>query len=103
MSTATANQMAAVRELTIDEIDLVSGGEITVVAEKGYVGIEISIGGYGVAVWVTEGSLCGQVTTPGLGTVGVGAATTTGGTAGFGAGSNTGGTTASFGSTSRIA
>jgi bacteriocin-like protein len=52
-------------ELNMDELDSVSGGNITVVAEKGYVGIEISIGGYGIAVWATEGSVCGSVTYPG--------------------------------------
>lgn len=51
-------------ELSSEELDHVSGGEITVVAEKGYVGIEVSIGGYGIAVWATGGSVCGQVKTP---------------------------------------
>ena len=45
-----------IRELSMDELDRVSGGNITVVADKDYVGIEISIGGYGFGVWVT-GSL----------------------------------------------
>jgi bacteriocin-like protein len=54
----------AICELSSEELDQVSGGEITVVAEKGYVGIEVSIGGYGVAVWATEGSVCGKVVTP---------------------------------------
>jgi hypothetical protein len=53
-----------IRELGMDELDTVSGGDITVVAEKGYVGIEISIGGYGVAVWATGGSVCGAINTP---------------------------------------
>ena len=55
---------AAICELSSEELDQVCGGEVTVVAEKGYVGIEISIGGYGVAVWATGGSICGKVTTP---------------------------------------
>lgn len=55
---------AAIHELTSEELDQVNGGEITVVAEPGYVGIEISVGGYGVAVWATGGSICGKVTTP---------------------------------------
>ena len=38
-----------IRELSMDELDRVSGGNITVVADKDYVGIEISIGGYGFA------------------------------------------------------
>ena len=53
-----------IRELTVSELNGVSGGDITVVAEKGYVGIEISVGGYGVAVWVTGGSVCGAINTP---------------------------------------
>jgi hypothetical protein len=52
-------------ELSMDELDAVNGGDITVVIEKGYVGIEIKVGGYGVAVWATQGSICGSVTTPG--------------------------------------
>lgn len=54
----------AIYELDCAELDRVSGGAITVVAEKGYVGIEISVGGYGVAVWATGGSICGKVSTP---------------------------------------
>lgn len=64
MSTAIANDMN-LRELTADELDLVSGGDIGVVADKDYFGIEVSIGGYGVAVWFTGGSACGQVKGPG--------------------------------------
>ena len=52
-------------EMSMDELDAVSGGKFTIVAEKGYVGIEISIGGYGIAVWATGGSVCGAVTYPG--------------------------------------
>ncbi|MBX9650353.1 MAG: hypothetical protein K2X57_25245 [Xanthobacteraceae bacterium] len=52
-------------EMTIDELDTVAAGKVTVVVEKGYVGIEISIGNYGVAVWATGGSLCGAVNYPG--------------------------------------
>jgi hypothetical protein len=51
-------------ELNISQLDAVNGGGITVVAEKGYVGIEIKVGGYGVAIWATEGSVCTSVTTP---------------------------------------
>lgn len=51
-------------ELSSEQLDHVCGGEIIVTAEKGYVGIEVSIGGYGIAVWATEGSICGQVKTP---------------------------------------
>ena len=51
-------------ELSSTEIDSVGGGEVTVVVEKGYVGVEVSIGGYGFAIWATEGSLCGSVKTP---------------------------------------
>jgi hypothetical protein len=53
-----------IRELSMDELDRVSGGNITVVADKDYVGIEISIGGYGFGVWVTGGSVCGAINTP---------------------------------------
>ncbi len=51
-------------ELSSGELDHVCGGEITLTVEKGYVGLEVSIGGYGIAVWATEGSICGQVKTP---------------------------------------
>jgi hypothetical protein len=51
-------------ELSSGELDHVYGGEITLTVEKGYVGLEVSIGGYGIAVWATEGSICGQVKTP---------------------------------------
>jgi hypothetical protein len=51
-------------ELNAQELDHVCGGEITLTVEKGYVGLEVSIGGYGVAVWATGGSICGQVKTP---------------------------------------
>jgi hypothetical protein len=64
----TALQMASdntMRPLTIEELSAVSGGGIVVEADDGYFGIEISIGGYGVGVWVTGGSVCGQVKTPG--------------------------------------
>jgi hypothetical protein len=57
-------------ELSMDELDAVSGGGATVVAEKGYVGIEINIGGYGVAIWATNGSVCASVTTPSKGHTG---------------------------------
>lgn len=52
-------------ELNIDELESVNGGNVTVVAEKGYVGIEISVGSYGIAVWATQGSICGAVNYPG--------------------------------------
>jgi hypothetical protein len=55
---------AAISELNSEELDHVNGGEVTVTVEKGYVGIEVSIGGYGIAVWATGGSICGQVKTP---------------------------------------
>jgi hypothetical protein len=38
------------RELTMDELDAVNGGKFSLVTDKGYIGIEVSIGGYGVAV-----------------------------------------------------
>jgi ribosomal protein S3 len=52
------------KELTMDQLDRVSGGDITVVVDKGYAGLEIKVGGYGVAVWVTQGEVHGKVTTP---------------------------------------
>ena len=51
-------------ELRIDELDTVNGGTFNLVTDKGYVGLEVSIGGYGFAVWATQGSLCGSVITP---------------------------------------
>jgi hypothetical protein len=51
-------------ELSMDQLDAVNGGGITIVAEKGYVGVEIKVGGYGVAIWATQGSVCTSVTTP---------------------------------------
>jgi hypothetical protein len=51
-------------ELNSEELDHICGGEITLTVEKGYVGLEVSIGGYDVAVWATGGSICGQVKTP---------------------------------------
>ena len=51
-------------EMSLAELDAVNGGEVTLTVEKGNVGIEVSIGGYGIAVWATGGSVCGQVTTP---------------------------------------
>ena len=64
MTVLQANSSQDIRALTSGELDLISGGAITVVAEKGYVGIEISIGGYGIGVWATGGSICGQIKTP---------------------------------------
>jgi hypothetical protein len=51
-------------KLSSEELDRVCGGEITLTVDKGYVSLEVSIGGYGGAVWATEGSICGQVKTP---------------------------------------
>jgi hypothetical protein len=34
------------------------------VTDTGYVGLEVSVGGYGFAVWATGGSVCGSVITP---------------------------------------
>ena len=57
--------MTDIRELNIAERDAVyGGGGVTIVADKGYVGVEINIGGYGVAIWATNGSVCASVTTP---------------------------------------
>jgi hypothetical protein len=52
------------RELTAGELNDVGGGEITIVADKDYFGIEVSFGKYGVAVWATGGSVCGAINTP---------------------------------------
>jgi len=53
-----------IRELTAGELNEVSGGEITVVADKDYFGIEVKVGGYGFGVWVTGGQVCGATYTP---------------------------------------
>ena len=52
------------QELSMEELNLVSGGDVTVVADKGYVGLEVRVGGYGFGVWVTGGSVCGAIYTP---------------------------------------
>jgi bacteriocin-like protein len=51
-------------ELSMNELDAINGGKFSVVADKGYVGVEVSIAGYGFAVWATGGSVCGSVITP---------------------------------------
>ena len=51
-------------EMRMDELDAVNGGKFLLVTDKGYVGLEISIGGYGFAVWATQGSLCGSLISP---------------------------------------
>jgi hypothetical protein len=61
----TAVAVSDIRPLSLEELDRVSGGEIIVVADKDYFGIEVSIGGYGFGFWITGGSLCGQIKTPG--------------------------------------
>jgi bacteriocin-like protein len=53
-----------VSELSIDELDAVNGGKFSVVTDKGYIGVEVSIFGYGFAVWATGGSVCGSTITP---------------------------------------
>lgn len=55
---------ANLTELSGAELDLVTGGGLNVVTAKGYVGVEVTVGGYGVAVWATGGSVCGSVITP---------------------------------------
>jgi hypothetical protein len=52
------------RELSFAELDAVNAGEVNIVTDKGYIGIEIKVGGYGVAVWATGGSVCGSIITP---------------------------------------
>ncbi len=52
------------REMSLEELDAVSAGEVTLVADKGYVGLEVKVGGYGFGVWVTGGSVCGAIYTP---------------------------------------
>ena len=48
-------------ELSMNELDTVNGGKISLVTDKGYIGLEVSVGGYGFAVWATGGSVCGSV------------------------------------------
>ncbi len=52
------------RELNIDELNMVCGGDVSVVIDKGYIGVQVTVGGYGFAVWGTGGSVCGSVITP---------------------------------------
>ena len=54
-----------IHELSLDQLDAASAGRFAVVAEKGYIGIEIGIGSWGVAIWATGGSICGAVNYPG--------------------------------------
>ena len=54
-------------ELSMDQLNAVNGGGLTIIAEKGCVGVEIKVGGYGVAILATQGSVCTSctsVTTP---------------------------------------
>lgn len=53
-----------IRELTASELDDISGGEFTIVADSGYFGIQVMIGGYGFGVWATGGKLCGALYSP---------------------------------------
>jgi hypothetical protein len=55
---------AELEELSGAELDSVTGGGLNVVTGKGYVGVEVTVGGYGFAVWATGGSVCGSVITP---------------------------------------
>ena len=41
-------------ELRMDELDTVNGGKISLVTDKGYIGLEVTIGGYGFATGRTE-------------------------------------------------
>jgi hypothetical protein len=58
------DKRAKAAELCDAELDLVTGGGLNVVTDKGYVGVEVTVGGYGFAVWATGGSVCGSVITP---------------------------------------
>jgi hypothetical protein len=53
-----------IRELSDAELAGIGGGGVNIVTDKGYVGVEITVGGYGIAVWATGGSVCGSVITP---------------------------------------
>ena len=52
------------RELSVEELNAASAGSIDIVVDKGYVGVEVHVGGYGFAVWTTGGSVCGATYTP---------------------------------------
>jgi len=64
MSRSDAARETIMSELSMDELETVNGGKFSVVTDKGYVGVEVSIAGYGFAVWATGGSVCGSVITP---------------------------------------
>jgi len=64
MNAVQATAEAAIRPLSAEELDLISGGGIVIEADKDYFGIEISIGKWGVGLWFTGGSVCGEVRTP---------------------------------------
>jgi hypothetical protein len=53
-----------IRELSDAELTRVTGGDISIVTDKDYAGIQVTVGGYGFAVWATGGSVCGSVITP---------------------------------------
>ena len=53
-----------ISELNLEQLAAVSGGGINLVTDEGYVGLEVTVGGYGFAVWATGGSVCGSVITP---------------------------------------
>jgi hypothetical protein len=63
-SAGLTQQGKIMNELSMNELDTVNGGKISLVTDKGYVGLEVTIGGYGFAVWATQGSVCGGVITP---------------------------------------
>ena len=64
MNAVQATAEAAIRPLSAEELDLISGGGIVIEADQDYFGIEISIGKWSVGVWFTGGSVCGSVATP---------------------------------------
>jgi bacteriocin-like protein len=63
-SAGLRQQEKIMNELSMNELDAVNGGKFSVVTDKGYIGLEVSIGGYGFAVWATQGSVCGSTITP---------------------------------------
>jgi hypothetical protein len=56
--------MSEIRELSNAELETVSGGDVSLVTDKGYVGLQVTVAGYGFAVWATGGSVCGSIVTP---------------------------------------